>query len=41
MVPWESYCKEEAPPGTNAGECMTKIQPVIMCGCSGTRVWPE
>ena len=23
------------------GECMTKIMPVIMCGGSGTRMWPE
>src|ERR1700750_1179041 len=22
-------------------ECMTKIMPVIMCGGSGTRMWPE
>src|SRR6185437_16467634 len=23
------------------GTCVTKIMPVIMCGGSGTRVWPE
>src|ERR1700674_3747200 len=27
--------------GQMRGESMSKIQPVIMCGGAGTRVWPE
>jgi hypothetical protein len=30
-----------APPQANVGNWMSKILPVIMCGGSGTRVWPE